>query len=146
MLVRRLGGTRVHLVVVTHRRSSTARLPAEREPAAARDRLRVDDARRQAEITAALAPIPRVERPHRTYFLLKGPIAAATTLVHPGPVASWHPPDLWWPDDRSWFVATDVDLWSFYVGGDRAFLDAITAAVPTPTEDVDHDTALVIED
>ena len=29
------------------------------------------------------------------------------------------PPNIWWPADRAWFVATDIDLDSTYVGGNR---------------------------
>jgi len=31
--------------------------------------------------------------------------------------AAPQPPDLWWPEDRAWFVATDTDLSWLYVGG-----------------------------
>jgi hypothetical protein len=27
-------------------------------------------------------------------------------------------PNLWWPDDRAWFVATEIDFDSTFVGGD----------------------------
>ena len=30
-----------------------------------------------------------------------------------------HPPNVWWPADRAWFVATDVDLNSTYVGASQ---------------------------
>jgi hypothetical protein len=34
---------------------------------------------------------------------------------------------LWWPDDRAWCVATDVDLMTTYVGGSQSCVDALTA-------------------
>ena len=36
-------------------------------------------------------------------------------------------PSLWWPADRAWCVATDVDLPWTYVGGPRGLIDAIAA-------------------
>ena len=34
-------------------------------------------------------------------------------------------PRLWWPDDRAWFVATETDLASTYLGGARALIDRL---------------------
>ena len=34
-------------------------------------------------------------------------------------------PNLWWPDDRTWCVASDIDLASTYVGGPRPLLDRL---------------------
>ena len=55
-------------------------------------------------------------------------------------------PDLFWPDDRRWFVATDVDFWSVYVGGDDDLVAELAGAVPTECELVDLDRPLPIED
>lgn len=93
-----------------------------------------------------LAPIPRLHLQHRTYYLLTGPVHAAPELEYPGEPGRWHNPDLFWPDDRRWFVATDVDFWSLYVGGDDGFLADLAAAVPTPNEPVDPDLPLEAED
>ena len=35
------------------------------------------------------------------------------------------PPNIWWPEDRAWFVATDIDLDSTYVGGSRECVDTL---------------------
>ena len=35
------------------------------------------------------------------------------------------PPNIWWPEDRAWFVATDIDLDSTYVGGNRECIAAL---------------------
>jgi hypothetical protein len=34
-------------------------------------------------------------------------------------------PSLWWPDDRAWMVATDVDHAWTYVGGSAALIEAL---------------------
>ena len=37
-------------------------------------------------------------------------------------------PNLWWPQDRAWCVATEIDLMTSYVGGFRQCIDAILAS------------------
>ncbi len=65
------------------------------------------------------------EVPARDYFLFEGPIEAATeTFYEEGRYQS---AALWWPDDRAWCVATEVDFESTYIGGSRACIDAIVA-------------------
>ena len=54
-------------------------------------------------------------------------------------------PDLFWPTDRSWFAATDVDFWSLYVGGSTAFTSELATYASTPCEFVDNDDHLPIE-
>jgi len=88
---------------------------------------------------------PTFDLPHRRYFLLTGPVRAVTGFRVPGS-STWHNPDLFWPDDRQWFVATDVDLWSLYIGGTTRFVDALASSVPTPTEVVALDRPLEVED
>ena len=36
-----------------------------------------------------------------------------------------NPPNIWWPTDRAWFVATDIDLDSTYVGGSVECIEAL---------------------
>ncbi|WP_413803740.1 hypothetical protein [Streptomyces iranensis] len=40
----------------------------------------------------------------------------------------WRSPNMWWPDDRAWCVATDIDFTYTYVGGSEACVDAVLAA------------------
>jgi hypothetical protein len=71
----------------------------------------------------------RVRVPHRAYHLLTGPVAAAPVL--PDPLA-WRCASLWWPADRAWLVATEIDGYLTYVGaGDRA----IAAVLSDPALD-----------
>jgi hypothetical protein len=44
----------------------------------------------------------------RRYYLRSGPIEAL--------LSEQDPPSLWWPEDRSWCVATEIDLDSTYLG------------------------------
>lgn len=64
---------------------------------------------------------PRISGPQgRDYWLSGGPLEAARTLRYP--------PGLWWPDDRAWCVATDIDLDSTYVGGGSELIAGLLAA------------------
>jgi len=109
-------------------------------------RLRDEDVRRNAAIRASLRQVPSFDLPNRTYHLLTGPVSAATQLDDPRGPSTWCLPDLFWPDDRRWFVATDVDFWSLYIGGDHDFITELAHNVPTPTEIVALDGRLEIED
>lgn len=64
----------------------------------------------------------RVRTPHRAYHLLTGSVVAAPVL----PAArAWRCASLWWPDDRAWLVATEIDGYLTYVGASRAAIDAV---------------------
>jgi hypothetical protein len=66
---------------------------------------------------------PKVAMPQRPMVLFTGPLSAATTSFSdpPGDQRA----QLWWPDDHSWCVATDVDLLTTYVGGSVECIAAI---------------------
>jgi hypothetical protein len=62
----------------------------------------------------------------REYWLLRGPIDLAATNLGEEPAEQ--SANLWWPADRAWFVATDIDLMTTYVGGSAACIAALLAA------------------
>jgi hypothetical protein len=67
----------------------------------------------------------RLELPHRRYLLFEGPLDAVAELGD-WPLPDWflpQSPNIWWPADASWCVATEIDLPCTYVGGDRALID-----------------------
>jgi len=67
--------------------------------------------------------MPKVGSPQRQYYLATGPLAAAHEPVdHSDRTAS-----LWWPEDRAWCVATEVDLSWTYVGGSQECIASILA-------------------
>lgn len=57
----------------------------------------------------------------------------------------WQSVNLWWPDDRAWFVSTDIDFAWTYVGGAQELIDELLAEprleiLPaTLTERITHD-------
>jgi hypothetical protein len=72
----------------------------------------------------AFADLPRLMLTHRAYFLFLGPIDAVTSLT----LGDFpHPPNLWWPEDRAWCVATDIDLTETYLAASRACVERVTA-------------------
>src|SRR5690606_35574033 len=94
--------------------------------AAERERLRIADRERHATIGSALAAIPRFDLPDRAYYLAQGPLSAMADLRYPDVDGSRNP-DLFWPHDRTWFAATDVDFWSLYVDGSEAYTNELAA-------------------
>jgi hypothetical protein len=51
-------------------------------------------------------------------------------------------PNLIWPEDRAWFVATEYDFDSTLVGGSRALIDALLAAPELEVWEVDGEVSL----
>jgi hypothetical protein len=76
--------------------------------------------------------VPHVEMPARSMVLLRGPLADAADVS----MDDWpwqQSPSLWWPADRAWCVATDVDQNTTYIGAGR---DCVEALVATPALEV----------
>ena len=103
------------------------------------------DLDRTATIGPALALVPRFDLPGRTYYLVGGSLDALTDLRYPDD-DGWRNPDLFWPSDRAWFAATDVDIWSLYVGGSNAFISELKTHAPTDCELVENGDQLQIEE
>ena len=67
----------------------------------------------------------RVRAPGRKYLLFRGPIEVVLTFLT-GERPFWgDTPNIWWPEDRAWCVATDIDLYDTYVGGSDECIEAI---------------------
>ncbi len=79
---------------------------------------------------------PTFVLPHRSYFLLQGPIEAVLESVEDPPLEvvarglDWphhRSPNLWWPEDRAWCVATEIDFQSTYIGGSGPCIKSLVA-------------------
>ncbi|WP_112262009.1 hypothetical protein [Lentzea terrae] len=75
---------------------------------------------------------PRFEVPGRGLHLLTGPAAAAAFPLSDERPPLTEPdrqlhPNLWWPSDHAWCVATDVDMMTTYVGGSAEAVAAVVA-------------------
>jgi hypothetical protein len=66
-------------------------------------------------------PAPLLALPERPLLLYRGPPEAATALCEPFEQS----PTLWWPDDRAWCVASEIDFHSTCVGGSRRLIDRL---------------------
>jgi len=82
-----------------------------------------------ADVRAA----PRFEVPARAYHLFQGPVTAITHDVLPPFRQS---ANIWWPEDQSWCVATEIDLMSTYVGCTRACADELLATASIESYEV----------
>jgi hypothetical protein len=67
---------------------------------------------------------PMFSVPGRELFLLNGPVDDVLLTLSE---VDWSylSPNLWWPDDRAWCVATEIDFKWSYVGGSEACIEAI---------------------
>jgi hypothetical protein len=61
--------------------------------------------------------------PARSFFLVRGPVELAAANLLPEPQSQ--SANAWWPADRAWFVATDIDLVTTYVGGSGALVETL---------------------
>ena len=71
---------------------------------------------------ASILDGPTFELPGRSYFLFTGPLTAEDNWGVDGFTQS---PNLIWPDDRSWFVATEIDWDSTLIAGSEHLVAAI---------------------
>jgi hypothetical protein len=93
--------------------------------------------------TRLYKPASRVRAPGRDYLLFRGPLDAVTSFVV-GEFPFWgYSPNIWWPEDRSWCVATDIDLFDTFIGGSKECIEAVLTtpdleALPTTIDAVLH--------
>jgi hypothetical protein len=66
---------------------------------------------------------PQLALEHRDCYVFRGPVGAAIAVESS---QGWfQSPTAWWPADRAWFVATDVDGYCSYVGASADAIDAL---------------------
>jgi hypothetical protein len=65
--------------------------------------------------------------PDREYLLLEGPLSASVEVSHEDRLMASQSPNLLWPADRAWFVASEIDFDSTLVGGAEDLIGAILA-------------------
>jgi len=99
-------------------------------------RLERQEVQHRSRLALDLSQFAMLELPQRHYFLLTGTVAAASTFHSPWDQSTFHAPDLWWPQDAAWFVASDTDLSWLYIGGSVALTHALGAALPDQTTTV----------
>ena len=66
--------------------------------------------------------------PGRDYLLFTGPLAATLELGWDGPGGFFaQSPNLFWPEDRAWCVATEIDLAATLVAGSEPLVGELLA-------------------
>jgi hypothetical protein len=78
---------------------------------------------------------PAFEIPNRRMHLFRAPIAAIEASFCDPPVDQ--SANLWWPDDRAWCVATEIDFMTTYIGGARATIAALLACADAEADAVE---------
>jgi hypothetical protein len=70
---------------------------------------------------------PRVRLPSRDYLLFAAPLTAAPQLGWTDPYGFFFPqsPNLFWPQDHAWCVASEIDLFCTLVAGSEALAQAL---------------------
>ena len=88
-----------------------------------------------ADLQTRVRDAPMFSVPQRNLFLLHGAVDDVLTTLS---VVDWsyRSPNLWWPDDRAWCVATEIDFKWTYVGGSSDCIQQILSdseleALPT---------------
>ena len=92
---------------------------------------------------ADLQPAPTFHLPARDYHLLVGAVDAVTeSALEPG--LGYQSASLWWPEDRAWCVATEIDLNTTYVACTDACREDLLAAPELETLAIDPGTPIDI--
>lgn len=105
--------------LVSTSRRLMRRRPMSRWPIGIRRRTLLTDTDPRAVVQIS----PSLTGRGRKYFLHQGSIEASSD--HHGRSVFEEPPSFWWPADRAWFVSTDIDSSSTYVGGSSRLIDGL---------------------
>ncbi|MGH9198135.1 MAG: hypothetical protein ACRD1T_20680, partial [Acidimicrobiia bacterium] len=77
----------------------------------------------------------RIHGVGRDYLVYTGALSSIDSFFQ----SPWTSPNMWWPADRSWFVSTDIDLDSTYVGGSKDCIDELMSDASFETLPIDLD-------
>lgn len=70
---------------------------------------------------------PEITASGRRYALYRGRIAEIATVLRVGFLGRFVTPSAWWPEDRAWCVATEIDAQSTQIGGSAALIQRLLA-------------------
>lgn len=90
---------------------------------------------------------PRLHLPGRDYLLLAGPLKAALQIGHwIGPECfAPQSPNLFWPADRAWCAASEIDFDSTLLGASTELVDAILRSPEFDSYPVQPDDSLAYD-
>jgi hypothetical protein len=87
-----------------------------------------------------LVSSPTFKAPAREYFLLTGPPHAATGKLPDS--GRFQSANLWWPDDHTWCVASEIDLITTYIGCSEQCCQALLDVPGLETLEIDPATGI----
>ncbi len=69
----------------------------------------------------------KLASPHldRAYYIFRGPLDGVLSFYEWS--FFYRSPNIWWPEDRAWCVATEIDDLETYVGGSAACIERVLA-------------------
>jgi hypothetical protein len=103
------------------------------------------------DIAVATVSGPLLSLPDREYVLLTAAVSEFADPTWPdrariGSRRGWSlTPNLLWPEDRAWFLASEIDFDSTVIGGSRALIDSILATSALETAEIDEDASLTFD-
>lgn len=86
------------------------------------------------DLMVGYAPTPGRQEVHQVSYPEVFALPDRNYLLYQGPMSAWRAfrnarhtqvPDLWWPNDKSWCLATDTDFRWLYVGGTSDCIEEI---------------------
>ncbi len=86
---------------------------------------------------------PSISTRDRSWLLFRAPLAAMEQSFFPD-CTGHYPANLVWPEDRSWCVATEIDLEATYIGGSEEFIAAVLEEPALESERVSVDDPLAM--
>ena len=86
---------------------------------------------------------PMISTKHRSWLLFRAPLAAMDQSFFPD-CSGHYPANLVWPEDRSWCVATEIDLEATYVCGSEELIAAVLGDPSLESERVSIDDPLAM--
>jgi hypothetical protein len=120
--------------------ASYLRVPETLRERWARRRIRRAERKAGREAERALARLTTFDllgHSGRAYLLMRGAVADARRFLFDSRFQS---PTLWWPEDRAWFVHTEIDAMSTYLGGSRALIDRLVGEQVLESFEIQPDT------
>jgi hypothetical protein len=77
----------------------------------------------------------------RSYLLFEGPVEDAARF---NLGSRFQSPALWWPEDRAWFVHTEIDASSTYLGGPQTLVDRLVGEQVLESFEVEADSVAAL--
>jgi hypothetical protein len=78
-------------------------------------------------VASSMRRAPDLDLPHRRHLLFTATMESLVSAFTEPPVVI-ATPSLFWPADRAWYVATDIDLDATYVGGSLPLIEELVGS------------------